>query len=319
MPIAFDSHKLLIQYPVTRTIMLHKINNRKSAVQLDYDPPECYPFVKWAGGKSQLLQQLHEYIPQDFNCYIEPFVGGGALFFHLAKKKKLKHKIILSDINKDLINAYDTIRNNIEELIATLRINEKEYNKSPIRYYYNLRANSSIFDNVKRAARFITLNKTCYNGLYRVNNRGIFNVPIGRYKNPLICDEDNLRNLHLLLGSAEIQIEAADYKSILLKKSKKGDFIYLDPPYSPVSATSNFTAYTNNRFTDKDQRELAHIIMELMQRGCFVLLSNSHSPFIEKLYNKPGVNITKVKAMRAINSKASKRTGHKELLIRNYE
>lgn len=299
--------------------MLRKINKRKSTVQLDYDLPECYPFVKWAGGKSQLLQQLDEFIPQDFNCYIEPFVGGGALFFHLAKKNKLKHKIVLSDINKDLINAYDIIRNNIEELLAILRINEKEYNKSPIRYYYKLRANSSLFDNVEKAARFITLNKTCYNGLYRVNSRGIFNVPIGRYKNPLICDEDNLRNLHLLLGSAEIQIEAADYKSILLEKSKKGDFIYLDPPYSPVSATSNFTAYTNNRFTDKDQRELAYIFMELTQRGCFVLLSNSDSPFIEKLYNKPSINITKVKAMRAINSKASKRTGHKELLIRNYE
>jgi DNA adenine methylase len=304
---------------MTLTIMGIQTRKRKITTRLDYELPECYPFVKWAGGKAQLLHQLNGLIPKDFESYLEPFVGGAAFFFHLTTRKNLIFKSVLSDINQDLINAYKVIKDNVEDLITILRVNEKGYNKNPTKYYYELRANLNPLDNVQRAARFITLNKTCYNGLYRVNNKGIFNVPIGRYKHPLICDAANLRNINLLLRTAEIQIESADYKSILLEKSKKNDFIYLDPPYSPVSSTSNFTAYTHNRFTEEDQRDLADIFRKLDRRGCFVLLSNSNSPFIENLYDKPGISMTKVNVMRAINSKASKRTGHKELLIRNYE
>lgn len=299
--------------------MPSRTNKPNKTAQLGYERPECYPFVKWAGGKTQLLQYLDKFIPQDFNRYFEPFVGGGAFFFYLTLKRNHKLRSVLSDINQELINAYKVIKNNVEELITVLRVFEKKYNQNPTKYYYKLRANLSTLDSIERAARFITLNKTCYNGLYRVNNNGIFNVPIGRYKHPLICDASNLRNINLLLGGDEIQIDAADYKSVLLEKSRKGDFVYLDPPYSPISTTSNFTAYTNNRFTDEDQIALADIFRKLDRRGCFVLLSNSDSPFIESLYDKHGIYKTKVSVMRAINSNASKRTGHKELLIRNYE
>src|SRR6186713_565294 len=193
--------------------------------------PSCHPFVKWAGGKSQLLPRIMRHIPQKFTRYFEPFLGGGAVFFYIALYNR---NAILSDINADLINVYKIIRNNVEELIAALNYHQTEYNKSPKRYYYELRDSKKVFNNIEKAARFITLNKTCYNGLYRVNKNGLFNVPIGRYKNPLICDASNLRNINLLLGGDEIQIDAADYKSVLLEKSRKGDFVYLDPPYSPI-------------------------------------------------------------------------------------
>lgn len=272
--------------------------------------------MKWAGGKSQLLPQLRQLIPRKFSRYVEPFVGGGALFFDLVSK--IRFEALLSDINPDLINAYRIVKNEVDELIASLRQLEKEYRKNPKKYYYELRANAVGLNNVERAARFITLNKTCYNGLYRVNRKGEFNVPIGRYKNPLICDDINLRNVSTILNDCNVKIVYSDYKNILLEKTQKGDFVYLDPPYSPVSSTANFTSYTDNRFTDEDQRALADIFKKLTRRGISVLLSNSNTRLIKELYRISSIHITEVNAKRAINSKASNRIGHSELLIRNY-
>jgi DNA adenine methylase len=280
--------------------------------------PKCYPFVKWAGGKGQLLSKLDKYFPSKITRYFEPFVGGGAVFFYIASQKNSRLESFLSDINEELIIAYKTIRDHVEELITILKTHQKEYKRSPIEFYYKLRTNGNLSNDIERTARFITLNKTCYNGLYRVNKNGIFNVPIGRYKNPIICDSSNLRNLSIILNYSNTNLHVSDYKKILLEETLEGDFIYLDPPYYPLSITSNFTSYTNNGFTNKDQDDLARIFKKLTDRGCQVLLSNSDSEYIRELFSEFKENIIEVKAQRAINSKASKRKGHTELIIRNY-
>jgi DNA adenine methylase len=279
--------------------------------------PRCNPFVKWAGGKTQLLPVLNKHVPSSFNQYFEPFLGGGAMFFYLSSKN-LPFTSNLSDINEELINAYKVVKNKVEQLIALLSYHEMEYKKSPSDYYYELRANIKPLTEVERAAKFITLNRTCYNGLYRVNSRGIFNVPMGRYKNPVICDSTNLRKVSIALRDSRAELHMSDYKDILLKEAGEDDFIYLDPPYNPVSYTAYFTHYTHSGFIKKDQEELSRIFGILSDRKCKVLLSNSNTPFIRNLY-KDFVNYTEeLDVVRAINSKASKRLGHKELLIRNY-
>ena len=290
----------------------------KDVIGLRYELPKCYPFVKWAGGKAQLLSKLDKYFPPKISRYFEPFIGGGAVFFYIVSQKNGRFESFLSDINEELIIAYKTIRDHVEELILILKGHEKEYKKSPTEYYYELRTNIKLYNDIERTARFITLNKTCYNGLYRVNKNGIFNVPIGRYKNPIICDVSNLRNISIILNHSNTNLHISDYKNILLKKTKEGDFIYLDPPYYPISITSNFTSYTNNGFTNKDQEELAKIFKKLTDRGCKILLSNSDSEYIKELYSEFKENIIEVKVQRAINSKASNRKGHTELIIRNY-
>ncbi len=287
-------------------------------IELRYQYPKCYPFVKWAGGKGQLLSQLNRYFPEKITRYFEPFLGGGSVFFHIASQRNIDFESFLSDINEDLIIAYRTIRDCIEELIYLLKIQEKEYKKSPTEYYYKLRAKIELSNDIEKTARFITLNKTCYNGLYRVNKNGTFNVPIGRYKNPLICDSSNLRNVSMILNHFKTNIKVNDYKKILLEKTQKDDFIYLDPPYYPISLTANFTSYTNNGFTYKDQEELARVFKTLTDRGCQVLLSNSDSEYIRTLYSEFKKNIIEVQVQRAINSKASKRKGHTELIISNF-
>ncbi|MGI9012271.1 MAG: DNA adenine methylase [Nitrososphaeraceae archaeon] len=287
-------------------------------IGLRYELPKCYPFVKWAGGKTQLLSKLYKYFPTKITRYFEPFVGGGAVFFYLVSQKNSRVESFLSDINEELIIAYKTIRDHVEELITILKIHEMEYKKFPTEYYYKLRTDIKTNDDIERTARFITLNKTCYNGLYRVNKNGIFNVPIGRYKNPIICDSANLQNISIILNCSNTNLYIGDYKNILLEKTLDGDFIYLDPPYYPISVTSNFTSYTNNGFTTKDQEELSKIFKKLTDRGCQILLSNSDSEYIRELYSEFKENIIEVKVQRAINSKASKRKGHTELIIRNY-
>jgi DNA adenine methylase len=279
--------------------------------------PRCYPFVKWAGGKTQLLSVLNRHIPSSFNRYFEPFLGGGAMFFNLSSKN-LQFSSYLSDINEDLINAYKVVKDKVDNLIILLRHHEVEYNKSPHQYYYELRTNIKLLTDVERAAKFITLNKTCYNGLYRVNSKGIFNVPMGRYKNPVICDSNNLRKVSIALRDSKAKIQVSNYKDILLQKAEENDFIYLDPPYNPVSNTAHFTRYTHNGFTDKDQDELASIFGKLNDRRCKVLLSNSDTPFIKSIYKDFAKYTKEVDVIRSINSKASKRVGHKELLLRNY-
>lgn len=279
--------------------------------------PKCYPFVKWAGGKTQLLPELDALIPSLFDRYFEPFLGGGAFFFYLVSEKQLRFTAYLSDINDELITAYKVVKNDVEKLVEPLRIHERQYKTNPNEYYYKLRAEIRAFDDVERAARFITLNKTCYNGLYRVNKNGLFNVPIGRYKKPLICDAENLRNVSLALRHSKAHLLVGRYGEIL-EEAQTDDFIYLDPPYRPTSSTARFTSYTDAGFDDSDQQELYQVFRKLDRKGCKVLLSNSDSPFIQELYAEYRDNITEVNALRAINCKGSKRTGHKELLICNY-
>ena len=250
------------------------------------DLRHCYPFVKWAGGKTQILSDLDSMIPSQFNRYFEPFIGGGAMFFHLVSERNMRFAAYLSDINQELITAYQVVKNDLKELIQHLRKHQREYNKNPHEYYYKLRDKTKPRNDAEMTARFIALNKTCYNGLYRVNKGGIFNVPIGRYKNPLICASNNLRNASLSLRNSKVIIERSDYKQIVLENAREGDFIYLDPPYNPASSTASFTSYTNSGFTDTDQKELRDVFTELMDRKCKVLLSNSDTKFIRKLYSE---------------------------------
>ena len=272
------------------------------------------PFVKWVGGKRQLLKQFRDlglYPPEDFdpitNTYFEPFVGGGAVFFDL-----LPETAYLSDLNNELVVTYNVIKNDVENLIKSLK-----KHKLDKEYFLKIRAQSpEKLSDLNTASRFIYLNRTCFNGMYRVNSKGGFNVPFGKYTNPLICDENNLRKASKALKNVEIKKQ--DYKEVL-KKAKKGDFVYFDPPYYPVSKTASFTSYTSESFLDKEQIELRDTFVELHKRGCFVMLSNSDTPFINKIYSEPeGLRITKVQAGRAINSDASKRGKITEVLVTNY-
>lgn len=274
------------------------------------------PFVKWVGGKRQLLKQflrMKLYPPKRFDPstgrYFEPFVGGGAVFFDL-----LPEKAFLSDVNDELITTYNVIKNNVEPLIVSLK-----RHKHDKEYFLKIRAKDPLtLSDVEVASRFIFLNRTCFNGLYRVNRKGEFNVPFGRYKNPTICDEENLRKVSKALRHVEIRNQ--DYKEVL-EKAKEGDFIYFDPPYHPVSKTASFTSYTANRFFEKEQIELRDTFLALSQRGCFVMLSNSDTRFINQIYSeikKYGVKISKVDAGRAINSNSSARGKIKEVLVTNY-
>ena len=272
------------------------------------------PFVKWVGGKRQLLAQfrrLNLYPPEKFDIgtgrYFEPFVGGGAVFFDL-----LPEIAYLSDLNNELVITYNVIKSDVESLIKSLK-----KHKLDKEYFLKIRAqNPEKLSDLNTASRFIYLNRTCFNGMYRVNSKGGFNVPFGKYTNPLICDENNLRKASKALKNVEIKKQ--DYREVL-KKAKKGDFVYFDPPYYPVSKTASFTSYTSEAFLDKEQTELRDTFVELHKRGCFVMLSNSDTAFINKIYSKiKGVRITKVQAGRAINSDASKRGKITEVLVTNY-
>lgn len=281
---------------------------------------KCCPFLKWAGGKTQLLPKISKVLPQSYARYFEPFLGGGAVFFYMVSNNSMRSEAHLIDINKELINAYNVIKSNVEELIMILSKYQEVYYKSPVKSYYDLRDK---FDrnatSIEKAARTITLNKTCYNGLYRVNRNGEFNVPMGRYKKPVICDSENLRNISNALLNSKTHLYLSDYRTVLVNKTKEDDFIYLDPPYDPVSTTARFTGYTESGFTDKDQRDLSRIFMKLTDRGCKVLLSNSDTLYIRELYKDFSRYTHQINALRSINSSSSKRTGHKELLIGNYD
>lgn len=272
------------------------------------------PYIKWVGGKRQLLRQFRElglYPPEDFNpytnTYYEPFVGGGAVFFDLLPKNAE-----LSDLNKELVTTYNVIKNNVDELIKSLQkhIYDKEY-------YLEVRTKKiEDLSDIEVASRFIFLNRTGFNGLYRVNKSGQFNVPFGRYNNPVICDEENLRRVSDTLQ--DVTITHQDYKNVL-ETAEEGDFIYLDPPYYPISASSSFTSYTTERFLEKEQTELRDTFMELHKKGCYVMLSNSDTPFINELYSGLyGITVNKVTAGRAINSKGSGRGKIMEVLVVNY-
>ena len=271
------------------------------------------PFVKWIGGKRQLLSQFRELglYPSGFDGaggrYFEPFVGGGAVFFDLQSKNAT-----ISDLNSELITAYSVIRDNVEPLIESLK--KHIYDKD---YFLKMRAmNPAEMSDVDIASRFIYLNRTCFNGMYRVNSKGQFNVPFGRYKNPIICDEDNLRAVSRALQGVEIL--NADYK-VTVSKAGVGDFIYFDPPYYPISSTSSFTSYTKDGFAEKEQIELRDTFAELSNRGCYVMLSNSDTVFIRDIYGGlKNVTITTASAGRSINSKGAGRGKITELVITNY-
>ncbi|KAA8667301.1 DNA adenine methylase [Clostridium sp. MT-14] len=269
------------------------------------------PFVKWVGGKRQLIKEISKYIPKGNYKYYEPFVGGGAIFFDLQPKNA-----VINDYNSELINTYNVIKNNVEELIEYLKTypNDEEF-------YYNMRESDrkkeyENWSEIKKASRFIYLNKTCYNGLYRVNQAGYFNTPFGRYKNPNIVNDVVLKAVSKFLNENNIVIKSGDYKEVL-KGIKKNSFVYLDPPYDPVSHSSNFTGYTMGGFGKDQQIELKEVCDELNKKKIKFLLSNSNTEFIRNLYNNYNIEI--VNANRSINSIASKRGEVEEVLVRNYD
>ena len=295
---------------------------------------ECKPFIKWVGGKGQLLPEISKLYPielgKTINKYAEIFIGGGAVLFDILSKYKLD-EVYISDKNLELINTYETIRDNVDILIKSLKEMENQYvpmnNEDRKVYYYERRSEYNNLkinieeNNIRKAALFIFLNKTCFNGLYRVNKKGEYNVPMGAYKNPKICDEENLKNVSLALKN--VKITYADYresKDFIDDKT----FVYIDPPYRPLNITSSFTSYTENDFSDKEQIELANYIDILNEKGAKVVISNSdpkntnkNDNFFDDLYKN--YNINRVKANRMLNSKANSRGEINELLITNYK
>jgi DNA adenine methylase len=268
------------------------------------------PVLKWAGGKGQLLPELLKRLPETFEVYHEPFVGGGALFFELALKGHIG-AAYLSDINASLIDVYVGLRDCIDDVMMSLLQHKGRHSHD---YYYQVRAlHSEDLSLPEREARVIYLNKTCYNGLYRENRRGEFNVPFGRYKNPTICDEPNLRAASRALQGVDI---ARRHFSTTLDYAKADDFVYFDPPYHPLSATANFTAYDRDGFGPDDQRQLRDVFAALAERGVRAMISNSDTPFIRELY--AGFRVDQVFAARAVNSKANGRGKVAEVIVRNY-
>ena len=273
------------------------------------------PFVKWAGGKRQLIPILNENLPKTFGTYYEPFIGGGALLFHMLTERD-GQKCSISDLNSDLVLAYTTIRDRIDDLISSLKSHEKNYRKDSKSYYYSVRE-SNPRSEIEKTSRLLFLNRTCFNGLYRVNSKGKFNVPLGRYTNPNIVNEDNLRSVSAILQASKVSIKCRDFEAVL-RDVKKGDLVYFDPPYQPVSDTANFTSYTNKDFTDSDLERLADLCNKLDSKGCKVLLSNSDSKQVSDMFSTKSWKVNKIQANRSINSNSKKRTGHFELLIKNY-
>ncbi|MFI3243178.1 MAG: DNA adenine methylase [Akkermansia sp.] len=291
------------------------------------------PFVKWAGGKGQLLNEITKVYPEGLGStitkYAEPFVGGGAVLFDMLSNFQLE-EVYISDINADLINVYRIIQQNVDELVTRLQEFQAYYlpldsEKRKV-YYYEKRAQFNMLDlgsklfNVEKAALFIFLNRTCFNGLYRVNKRGLYNVPMGAYKNPCICDEANLRAVSKALQG--VHMHCAPYEDVL-SFVDESTFVYFDPPYRPLNQTSSFTSYSELEFGDKEQIELAEFAMKLNARGAKLLLSNSDpknvdvdDDFFDNLYKD--FNINRVQATRMINSKSASRGKISELLISNY-
>ncbi len=266
------------------------------------------PFVKWVGGKGQLVARLRNKMPEKYSRYFEPFLGGGALFFSLMPRKAF-----LSDINDELINTYEVVRDNVEGLIRELC--KHRYDEE---YFYQVRNWDRLEDYLelspaRRASRFIFLNKTCFNGLHRVNSKGFFNVPFGDYVNPLILDAANLRRCSAVLKSSIIR--NTSYLSVE-ESAKTGDFVYFDPPYAPLSATSSFTSYTSSGFSSADQAQLRDLCDRLDRKGVLFMLSNSSAPLILDLYKS--FNLSLVDAKRSINSKGNGRGVIKEVLVTNY-
>ena len=287
------------------------------------------PFVKWVGGKSQLLEEIRKKYPQKIEKYCEPFVGGGAVLFDILKKFQPK-EVLINDINKELINTYLQVKNHCEELINQLNELQTQYKKlgqedRKVLFYekrtrYNaLKVNGDELENLEKATLFIFLNKTCFNGLYRVNSKGLFNVPFNNAKNPLICDAQNLRSCSQVLQN--VILKTGDYKECESFIDEK-TFVYIDPPYRPLTQTSAFTSYSENQFLDKEQIELAQFIDNIAKKGSTILASNSDPKnsneddnFFDNLYSN--FEIERVSASRMINANPEKRGAINELLITN--
>ena len=280
--------------------------------------PLVRPFLKWAGGKRQLLPEIVKYVPKRISkhTYYEPFIGGGALLFELQPPKA-----VINDSNKELINCYKVIKDSLDELMEELSKNK--YSNSETSYYEMRDLDRSTkkyasLSEVEKAARIIYLNKTCYNGLFRVNSQGQFNVPFGRYKNPNFLDDAVLIAVNKYLNSNDITLLNQDFAEAV-KDANTGDFVYLDPPYDPVSQTASFTGYDVNGFNRDEQERLKEEFDALHKKGCKVMLSNSCTDFIMDLYKDYQDTIIKVRATRSINSNALKRGRVDEVLVLNYE
>jgi DNA adenine methylase len=279
--------------------------------------PLVKPYLKWAGGKRQLLSEIKKYIPDDLNnhAYYEPFVGAGAVFFDLQPQKA-----IINDFNGQLILTYTVIKENVEDLILLLK---KHLKKNSKEYFYKIRnmdRNPEKFNTLtdtEKAARVIFLNKTCFNGLYRVNSKGLFNVPYGRYKNPAICEDIVLRQISSYLNSNEISILNADFERAVLA-ADKNSFVYFDPPYHSPDKT-NFTGYQANGFDEGEHERLRDVIKKMTNRGIKCLLSNSDTEYIRSLYDHDIFDIIPVQAKRKINSDSAGRGFVNELLIKNWK
>ena len=295
---------------------------------------EAKPFLKWAGGKGQLLPQLAEHLPPNIYkepfSYIEPFVGGGAMLFYMLRHFANIRRAIINDVNADLIQTFRIIKDDVESLITRLSTLERNYlaittqeERSELFYTIREQYNEHKGDAVERGSQLIFLNKTCFNGLYRVNAKGRFNVPFGRYANPTICNAEILRASSRLLQSANVEIFQGDFTQTL-QYVEGQTFVYLDPPYRPLDATSSFTAYAKDDFNDDDQRKLADFCRQLSERGCLWMQSNAdcsaknpEDTFFEELYKD--CYIHRVNATRFINANPAKRGKLTELLIKNYE
>jgi DNA adenine methylase len=277
--------------------------------------PPAQPFLKWAGGKGQLLKQYEPFFPTEpLRGYIEPFVGSGALFFHL-RGRGLFERYLLAENNDELMNCYRVVRDQIDDLIFWLRVHESHHCRD---YYYTVRNWDHEPDwldapRPMRAARMIYLNKTCYNGLWRVNSRGHFNVPLGRYRAPTILDEERLRAASRALQAVELEV--MDFERVI-RLAGRGDFVYLDPPYFPLSETANFTSYSQDAFGEYEHRKLALVFAELDRKGCRVMLSNSDTPLVRELYRD--FRVETMIARRAINSASGKRGPITEVVVMNY-
>ncbi len=270
------------------------------------------PFLKWAGGKTQLVPFLMSQVELagSFRDYHEPFLGGGALFFALCRADLLsRRRAFLSDTNQVLIETYEAVQQELEGLLERLEEHRSRHDKA---HYYQVRAEVPA-DRLSRAARMIYLNRTCYNGLYRVNSKGQFNVPLGRYKNPCILDRENLTAVSRAL--AEVQLEVGPFDRVL-ERARPGDLVYFDPPYDPRSSTEYFTAYTQDGFGKAEQERLAEVFGKLTGRGVLAILSNSATDFVRELYS--AYTVTTVPATRAINSRKDRRGRVAEVVVRNF-
>jgi DNA adenine methylase len=315
-----------------------RVETASSRVRVSRSAGDVRPFLKWAGGKRQLLPRLRRFYPAQFRTYFEPFVGSGAVFFDLFNLGLLEgHGAVLLDNNPDLVGCFLIVRERVETLIRRLKRLATERQEDAKRHYYDVRdrrfnpmrekiagGNGAVADRYTPdlAAMLIYLNRTGFNGLFRLNARGLFNVPIGRYANPQICDAANLRRVARALSTSRAHVLQADFSHVLTG-AKAGDFLYFDPPYAPLSATALFTSYTAGGFGEQEQVRLQRTVIALAARGCHVLLSNSTAPLIQRLYDanreaeKVGLRAYRIPAKRAINSDASARGQVLEYLITN--